>query len=145
MTPQDLLDKLYRSGLEHDSSSGQCNNGHVHNLEIAVQLLARKGLLDEYQDLLRGWYADIPEYEWLVPENGYIDVKDDEEDRFVFDLLNVRGYDRAAATVQNAGRVPLADFHAALEEIEATGERGQHPANVYRNYINENAVLGKEP
>jgi hypothetical protein len=144
VTPQDLLDKLYRSGLEHDSNSGQCNNGHVHNLEIAVQLLARKGLLDEYQDLLRVQYEDIPEYEWLIPEHGYIDVEDSNETRFVFELLKARGYDRAAATVQNTGRVPLADFHAALDEIEATGEKGQHPANVYRNYINEHAVLGKE-
>lgn len=143
MTPQDLLDKLYTSGFEHDSGSGQCNNGHIHNLEIAVQLLARNGLLEDYEDLLRGWYKDIPEYEWLVPETGYVLVTDGSDTRFVFELLKVRGFDRAAATVQNSGRVPIADFHAALDELTALGEVASHPANVYRNYINEHAVPGK--
>lgn len=138
MTPQDLLDKLYRSGLEHDSSSGECNNGHVHNLEIAVQLLARKGLLDEYQDLLRGWYADIPEYEWLHPAEGYVTVSDDRETRELFLDCRRRGYILACNTIQNSGNIPLADMLKALATISHFSLSAR-----YSQYIEARTVTGK--
>ena len=139
MTPQDLLDKLYRSGLEHDSSSGECNNGHVHNLEIAVQILARKGLLDEYQDLLRGWYADIPEYEWLQPVEGYVTVSDDQETQELFRDCRRRGYILACNMIQNPGNIPMTDMLKALTTISHFSLSAR-----YSQYIEARKVAGRD-
>ncbi len=139
MTPQDLLDKLYRSGLEHDSGSGECNNGHVHNLEIAVQLLARNGLLDEYQGLLRGWYGDIPEYEWLHPAEGYVTVSDDQETQELFRDCRRRGYILACNTIQNFGNIPLTDMLKALTTISHLGLYAR-----YSQYITARKVTGRD-
>lgn len=145
MNVNQLMAKLTTSAGEHDTNTGEDNGDIIDILRIALETLKHDELIPQFLDNLRDEeISEIPEFEWLVPETGYVLVTDGSDTRFVFELLKARGYDRAAATVQNSGRVPLADFHAALEEIEATGERGQHPANVYRNFINEHAVLGKE-
>jgi hypothetical protein len=145
MNVDQLMVALTKSAEDHDENTGESNGDLVAILRIALETLKHDGLIEQFLDNLRDEeISEIPEFEWLVPATGYILVTDGSDTRFVFELLKARGYDRAAATVQNSGRVPLADFHRALEEIEATGEKGQHPANVYRNYINEHAVLGKE-
>jgi hypothetical protein len=140
MNTNQLIAALTSSAELHDENTGEDHGDLPRVLRIALEHLESLGQLPDFIERLAK--TDLPEfweYEWLRPQNSYVRVQNSAETLQLFMECRDRGFQLAAATIQNSGPIPLDDFQAGLESITVPDLKRR-----YDSYITAHLVLGKD-
>lgn len=141
MNVDQLMVALTRAAEEHDENTGEDHGDLVQLLGRALAHLEAAGQLQAFVErLAQTSFADVPEYDWLKPDESYVVVENNEDTLKLFSECVKRGFHLAAGTIQNDGNVPLADMQKSLRSITVPDL-----ARWYDKYINHHIVRGKDP